>query len=218
MDACREHGRTSLLAEVSWAVDEDGCPEASFAARHGFEPDLRLAVRELPLPASPPPLVLDPAYELLTWRGRCPDELVDGYAALRRLMVQEVPSGDAGLENEHWDATRVRHEEEQWARQRRVAQVSVARAADGTLVGHTQLVFPDDDEVFQWDTLVLPAHRGHGLGLALKTRTMEAAGDLLEGRRRISTDNAASNAHMIAVNEKLGFVQTAWVEEVLRRL
>lgn len=215
----RDAGRTSLLAEVVWGVHDDGEPARRFARRHGFEPDLLDAVRELALPATVPPLELDPGYDLVTWRGACPGELVDEYASLRHQMMQQVPSGDAGLEAEFWDAGRVRHDEAQWERQRRQAQVTVARHRDsGRLAGHTQLVFPDDDEVFQWDTLVLPEHRGHGLGLALKVRTMQASADLLEGRRRITTYNAASNAHMIRVNERLGFVQTAWCEEVLRRL
>jgi len=219
VEQVRERGRTSLLGEITWGVDDDGEPARRFARQHGFEADLLDAIRELPLPASVPPLVLDPGYELRTWRGPCPDDLVDEYASLRHQMMQQVPSGEAGLEGEFWDADRVRHDEAQWERQRRDAQVTVARSlSTGHLAGHTQLVFPDDDEVFQWDTLVLPEHRGHGLGLALKVRTMQAAADLLEGRRRITTYNAASNSHMIAVNEKLGFVQTAWCEEVLRRL
>jgi GNAT superfamily N-acetyltransferase len=134
-------------------------------------------------------------------------------------MVQEAPSGDAPLENEFWDVGRVRREEETWEAQQRVPQVSVAQAADGTLVGHTQLVFSlDSESVYQWDTLVLPEHRGHGLGLALKVFTMQEAADLLEGRRRIHTYNAASNVHMIAVNEKLGFRQASWSAELVRDL
>ena len=72
--------------------------------------------------------------------------------------------------------------------------------------------------MFQWDTLVLPTHRGHGLGLALKVATMQAADDLLEGRRRIITYNAAGNEAMIRVNEALGFRQVAWVGEYVKEL
>ncbi|MET0928156.1 MAG: GNAT family N-acetyltransferase, partial [Aeromicrobium sp.] len=121
------------------------------------------------------------------------------------------------LENEHWDAERVRKDEADLVRVGRTMQVTVARAASGGLAGHTQLAFPDDDaEVYQWDTLVRPEHRGHGLGLALKIHTMNASADLLAGRRRITTENAADNTHMIAVNEQLGFRQTAWTGEYVR--
>lgn len=59
---------------------------------------------------------------------------------------------------------------------------------------------------------------GHGLGLALKVTIMRAAADLLEGRRRIVTYNAAGNEAMIRVNEALGFRQTAWVGEYVKEL
>lgn len=213
----REQGRTTAFSMPAWAVDADGDAGRWFAEARGFELDILDAVRELTLPASLPPLVVHPDYALSTWRGPCPAEWVDEYAELRRILTSEAPSGDAGLEDEHWDATRVRKDEDDLVRVGRQMQVVVARATSGELVGHTQLAFPaDDTEVYQWDTLVRAAHRGHGLGLALKVRAMQASADLLAGRRRITTENAASNSFMIAVNEKLGFRQTAWTGEYIR--
>lgn len=213
------HGRTTAFGEAVWAVDEETDAGRAFAEARGFDLDLVDAVRELTLPADLPSIALDPAYTLETWRGPCPDEWLDEYADLRRILNAEAPSGEAGLENEHWDAGRVRKDEADLVRVGREMQVTVARAADGQLVGHTQLAFPGEgDEVYQWDTLVRPAHRGHGLGLALKIRTMHAAADLLEGRRRVTTWNAASNTHMIAVNDRLGFRQTAWGGEYVRKI
>lgn len=219
IDVGRSHGRTTAFTEPAWGVDVDGDAGRWFAEARGFELDFMDAVRELRLPAELPPLEVAPGYTLETWRGPCPEEWVDEYADLRRVLTSEAPSGDAGLENEHWDAERVRKDEADLVRVGRQMQVVVARAADGTLAGHTQLAFPADGiEVYQWDTLVRPVHRGHGLGLALKIRAMQASADLLEGRRRITTYNAATNTHMIAVNEKLGFRQTAWAGEYVRPL
>lgn len=215
----RSHGRRTAFVEPMWGVDHEGSPGRSFAEARGFELDIVDAVRELTLPAELPPLEIDTGYTLQTWRGACPDDVVDQYADLRRILVEEAPSGDAGLENEYWDAVRVRQDERDLARMGRQMQVTVARTTRGELAGHTQLCFPNGaDEAFQWDTLVRPEHRGHGLGLALKIRTMQAAADLLDGRRRITTENAASNSHMIAVNELLGFRQTAWVGEYIRTI
>jgi len=216
--ASAERGRRTVLGEAAWPVGVTDAPAREFAEASGFELDILDAHRELLLPAEGlPALVVAPGYRVRSWRGTCPEEWVEEYADVRRLLVQEAPSGDAGLENEFWDATRVRHEEERWAEQRRTPQVSVALTEAGALVGHTQLLFPgDSDEVYQWDTLVLPAHRGHGLGLALKVHTMHESADLLAGRRRIHTYNAASNAPMIRVNEALGFRQVAWVGEYVR--
>jgi GNAT superfamily N-acetyltransferase len=154
-----------------------------------------------------------------TWRGACPDDWVDEYAELRRMLMSEAPSGDAGLEDEHWDAARVRKDEADLVRVGRQMQVVVARVDGGGLAGHTQLAFAGDGvEVYQWDTLVRPEHRGHGLGLTLTGRAMQASADLLEGRRRVTTYNAASNTHMIAVNERVGFRQTAWTGEYVRAI
>lgn len=217
LEVGREHDRTTAFVMPLWGVDEARDPGRSFVEAHGFTLDIMDAVRELTLPADLPPLRLDPRYTLHTWRGPCPEEWIDDYADLRRILTQEAPSGDAGLENEHWDAERVRQDEADLVRADRQMQVTVARAGDGSLAGHTQLSFPGGSaDVYQWDTLVRAEHRGHGLGLALKIRTMQASADLLEGRRRIMTENAAGNTHMIAVNEALGFRQTAWTGEYVR--
>lgn len=215
--AAAERGRTSVLGEASWGVEEAEAPARDFAEAMGFRLDIMDAQRELVLPADLPPLRVADGYTLHSWRGPCPEEWVDEYAVLRQLLIQEAPSGDVGLENEHWDAARVRQDEADLVRSNRHMQCTVARDAAGALVGHTQLAFPgNSDEVYQWDTLVLPAHRGHGLGLSLKIATMHEAADLLAGRRRIHTYNAASNQHMIAVNEAMGFRQVAWVAEYVR--
>jgi RimJ/RimL family protein N-acetyltransferase len=215
----QDAGRSHLFTEAIWAVDEVDPAQQVVAERLGFRLDLMDAVRALTLPATLPPLQVADGYAIHSWRGVCPDEWVEGYVDVRRLLVQEAPSGDLALENEFWDIARVRTEEAQWALQRRTPQVSIAVSDDGNVVGHTQLLFPaDDDEVFQWDTLVLPTHRGHGLGLALKVATMQQAADLLEGRRRITTYNAAGNEPMIRVNEALGFRMIAWCAEYVKEL
>lgn len=216
-------GRTRLRAEAVWGVGAgpEGTeePGPAFCRSHGFEVDILDAVRELPLPVADlsPPAVAD-GYRLLDWR-LCPERWLVQYAGLRHVLLQEAPSGPVGHENEFWDAERVRHEEREWHDQGRVAQTCAVVAPDGRLAGHTQLVFAADGvEAYQWDTLVLPEHRGHGLGLALKRQAMHAAADLLAGRRRITTWNAASNTPMIAVNEMLGYRQSAWAAEYVRSL
>ncbi len=215
-----EHaGRSRLVSEPVWEMDAvDPAPQL-FAEACGFRLDLMSAARELTLPAVLPPLQVAAGYALHTWRGRAPEEWVQGYTDVRQLINAEAPSGEHGLENEYWDVARTRAEEQQWAAQGRTPQVSIAVSDAGTVVGHTQLLFSSDSpEVYQWDTLVLPTDRGHGLGLALKVRTMQAAADLLRGRRRITTYNAAGNEPMIRVNEALGFHQVGWVADYVKEL
>jgi len=213
----RDAGRERLFIEGMWALGEETSPAREFLTALGFEVDLIDAVRQLDLPHEPPEAPVADGYTLHTWRGACPEQWVDEYADLRRRLISEAPSGEVGLEDEYWDAERVRSEEADAERSHRQMQIVVARHDSGHIVGHTQLMFPDDNpEVYQWDTLVLPEHRGHGLGLSLKSAAMRASADLLDGRRRIMTYNAASNGPMIAVNEQLGFHQVAWCGEFIR--
>lgn len=216
----REHGRTSLFAEARWEVGLSGSGHTAFAEACGFRRDLIDAHRVLDLPATLPEEPVRDGYTVHTWRGPCPAEWVGQYANLLMLIVQEAPSGEFELQNEFYDAARVRAEEESLAKQHRVRQVSVALSPDGVLAGHTQLVFSETDpgDVYQWDTLVLREHRGHGLGLSLKVQAMDSSRDLLEGRKFIHTYNAASNGPMIAVNEQLGFRLVAYCGEYIREL
>lgn len=211
-------GRTVAYAEAVWAVHEETSPGVAFARDRGYEVDLLDTVRFLDLPATPPDAPFRDGYRPVVWR-ECPEELLDDYAELRSQLMAHAPSGEVGIEPEFFDATRVRHEEDRWREQGRQAQTVAALSPDGELVGHTQILVTDGSEAaYQWDTLVLPEHRGHGLGLALKTAALVEAADLLAGRVRVSTWNAASNAHMIAINDALGYRQVAWGAEMVRHL
>jgi GNAT superfamily N-acetyltransferase len=211
-------GRTTLFAEVRWPAGSDGSARTAFAEARGFRRDLADAHRVLRLPASLREAPVRDGYVLRSWRGPCPQEWVDEYAGLLSLLVQEAPSGDYPLENEFFDEDRVRHDEALLVEQGRVMQVVVAMSPDGAVVGHTQLVFSEDDrdDVQQWDTLVLPGHRGHGLGLSLKVAAMDGSADLLAGCSYVHTFNAASNTPMIAVNEAMGFRLVGWLGEYVR--
>jgi RimJ/RimL family protein N-acetyltransferase len=49
------------------------------------------------------------------------------------------------------------------------------------------------------------SHRGHRLGLLLKSDMMRWLGEAEPQLRTIDTWNAESNDHMIAINERLGY-------------
>jgi hypothetical protein len=154
-------------------------------------------------------------YGFLSWRDRCPDELVDAYCALKASMNTQAPTGDLKVEDEHWDEGRLREEEQEMLDSGRTRHVWVAVAPDGALAGHNELVVPahDPDVVFQWDTLVRVEHRGHRLGLALKVRNLDDVQTTHPGRTDVRTFNALTNTHMIAVNEAIGFVPVEYMGE-----
>jgi GNAT superfamily N-acetyltransferase len=63
----------------------------------------------------------------------------------------------------------------------------------------------DPGRAYQWDTLVLPEHRGHRLGLALKVANLARMQAGHPDRTELHTFNAEDNPPMAAVNDALGF-------------
>jgi GNAT superfamily N-acetyltransferase len=223
----REHDRTVWNAWISGSdVDEpEGslAPGEHLATRLGLTLGLRNVQRRLVLPVPPErlqqllaeaaPHHLD--YSFAAWVDHCPPEHVAAYCALKASMNTEAPTGDLDVEDQHWDEGRLREEEELLRASGRSRHVVVAVAPDATLAGHNELVVPRHDPglVWQWDTLVLPAHRGHRLGLALKVLNLRDVQAAHPDRTEVCTFNAASNTHMVAVNDALGFVPVSYVGE-----
>jgi hypothetical protein len=90
---------------------------------------------------------------------------------------------------------------------------------DGRVAAYSQIYVGADDPIaYQWGTLVRREDRGHRLGLAVKVANLR----LLQARfprvASVATFNAASNVHMISVNEALGFVPTERSGEFQKRL
>ena len=214
----RNLGRPALLFWVmEGGRDDVREPNRGFAPRQGYvvvEENLR---RELNWPR--PDGQLDRlssewspraiAYEILSWRGATPDELLSERAHLIAVMPLEVPSPGFDYEEEKWDDERVRIHEQRTYDMGRDLLVAVARErASGTLVGFSELTVSREqpETAYQWDTLVLGAHRGHRLGGLMKIATMRLLAEGNYATRRISTSNSALNTPMIAVNEQLGAV------------
>ena len=209
----RAAGRTALSAEV----DEpgEGAPGRAFLEHHGFACGLVEVRRDLALPPDPERLAHLEAearsrgagYEVRTWRDRTPDELVEDRALVERRMSTDAPVGDQPYEEEAWDASRVRANEDKARRQGRT-WFAAGALRDGRLVAHTEVGVPlaAPERAYQWGTLVLREHRGHRLGLLVKLAALRALVDGSPATRSVSTWNAATNAPMAAVNEALGFV------------
>lgn len=158
---------------------------------------------ELPDPVAPPS-----PYRVVQWVDRAPDELVDDVAALEGRMATDIPLGDMDWEPEVWDAARYRAKEAAAAARGRI-RLATAAVDDrtGRAVGYTDIgVNASQPEVgYQWDTIVDPDHRGHGLGLVIKSHNLRLLRERLPATRWVNTWNAESNAHMVAVNDALGF-------------
>jgi len=223
-------GRTELGGMDETPVRAD-CEDAAgpFATRHGFTFTQEMVRRELRLPLSRPharaladnPKSRPPGYSLLTFADRWPDELIEDRCELGRRMSTDIPTGGQELDEEIWDAARVRQIEATLAAQNRAKVITVARHDDsGRLAGFTEIAVPlgAPESVWQHDTLVMREHRGHGLGFAMKVANLAALERRFAAARTVSTWNAAENAPMIAVNDELGFEVAARSNYWLKKL
>lgn len=159
-------------------------------------------------------------YELLRLAGPTPPDLMADVVTMTGA-INDAPVDDLEIEDEVFSPERIRgFEEGQIARGRRIYRV-VARERDtGCLAGHT-IVGVDGErpwQGFQCDTSVLRAHRGHRLGLLLKIEMLRWLGEEEPQLRTVDTSNAASNAHMIHVNEVLGYQVVGKVIEWQRHI
>ena len=148
-------------------------------------------------------------YRLHYWTNTTPTEWQDDLATLRTLMSIEEP--DAGLDepDDPWSVERLIADDARIAdstRDRLV--VAVEHVPSGELIGFTALLVPTDPAraVQQGDTLVVPGHRGHRLGMLLKLANLDYLARTRPGHPSILTFNAEENRHMLDVNEAVGFV------------
>lgn len=157
-------------------------------------------------------------YRLEQWIGAAPAELVASYAAAKQA-IHDAPRGDAALREPAWTVDRVRAAEAE-ALEQRVEERVVVAVAEGTgeVAGLTQLwLHPRRPTwAYQRDTAVLAAHRGHGLGLAVKARMLRWLTADRPDLDLVYTGTSADNVHMAGLNHLLGFATVRSTVEVNR--
>lgn len=219
LEVARDRGRSTVSTDVYVPYDspQDGAghPDADFALRRGFTLDISNVVRVLDLPVDPQRAqrLADEAaprhrdYTIRQFRGRIPDDIVHPFGELLGSLMTEAPAGEVAKDREIMDVERIRADEAVFEASGRTKYTTVAVDADGELAAYSELVVPrhDPGHVFQWGTLVAPAHRGHRLGMATKAHNLLWVLREEPGRTALVTTNAEVNRHMIAVNEALGF-------------
>lgn len=157
-----------------------------------------------------------PGYRLVTWAGRTPAEHRATFCTLASIMSAEVPTGGVEFESQVWDDARLAEFEGLLERAGRTNVVTVALAADGEPAGYTELAVTPGPCGVQGDTLVVPAHRGHGLGRWLKLANLARVRAEFPRITHVITDNAEDNVTMLAINEAIGF-RTALREAMWQR-
>jgi GNAT superfamily N-acetyltransferase len=226
-------GRLRLITEIAEPlVDGDSAPGPAFATAMGATRALDEIRRVLDLDDLDETRLdaleaeassRSAGYETLSWIGPTPDDLVDDHAELMGQMSVDAPMGDLDWRPEVWDAQRLRELERLVDAQRRTRlMTAVRREESGRLVAFSAIGVSQlqSDPAYQWDTIVLRAHRGHRLGMLAKVVNTRLLLKEVPEARRIVTWNAESNTHMIAINDVLGFRPVErlaeWVYEIPR--
>ena len=122
--------------------------------------------------------------------------------------INDAPTDDLDIEDEVFNAERMKAYEDACAFRRERAYRVVARhVPTGKLAGQTVVVVESERPAYgdQHDTSVVRAHRGHRLGLLLKAEMLRWLAEDEPQVEHIETFNAESNDHMIGVNEILGY-------------
>jgi GNAT superfamily N-acetyltransferase len=215
-------GRTRVFFEVPSAYPDGAPPAGPLLSSLGARPVLKEVRRLLDLTRRPT-LDVDVAdgYHVVQWVDHAPAELVEGLAVLSARMSTDAPQEEMDWEPEVWDAARYRAKEAAALARGRVRYAGAAvHEATGQVVAMTDIGVNRGrpDVAYQWDTIVLTEHRGHGLGLTLKARNHDLLVESSPDSRWVNTWNAEVNTHMIAINERLGFQPVEyWTEWQLDR-
>jgi GNAT superfamily N-acetyltransferase len=209
-DQARLAGRSRLAGEA-----KDDSAGSAFAAAAGAQRGIGEVIRVLRIDADLPARLKAlgeeareraAGYSTLSWRGPIPDDLMADVVQVNAAMA-DAPH-DEGVEPMRWDADRLRNMERVSALNgQQFHSVAARHDATGRLVAITQLATEPvvADWGYQQLTAVLPAHRGHRLGLLIKVAMLEQLAGWAPGVRSIITGNADANSYMISINVALGF-------------
>lgn len=181
---------------------------ARFLLARGFRLAQVERMSRLTLPAVVADFLPPRGYSLESWAGPTPEHRLADLAVLNAAMSTDPPLGETDWQPEVWDEERMRRKDALNATEGRLwLTTAVRHDASDRLVGFTNLAAPAEAHrpVFQNDTIVLTAHRGHRLGLVIKIANLARLQELSPGHPCIYTWNAEENRHMLQVNEQIGF-------------
>ena len=182
VEACHAGGRKQGITDAwrdSWLGaywERRGWPVASRAAQRRIVlADLDRAGVDRLLTAAE---AASPDYDLEVVPLPTPAALVDGLLDVHRAM-NDAPLDDLALDDDEWSVERLVASETALAnRELRVHRLVARRRADGVVGGYTVVIVDPAAPTwgFQEDTAVVGVHRGHRLGLRLKSAMLRAAG------------------------------------------
>ena len=218
VEGARRTGRTRITC---FSTDRAGAPIEQSPGSHlaesaGLTKVSQADIRVLALPVADTTLDALAAqsmphaagYELRTIIGALPEELLVPWGQMLRQLEIDDPDEDYESEIPDYTPERIRAGERRLAERGYERIAVVALDADGNAAGNT---FADvhigegSTLGIQQNTLVMPGHRGHRLGLAMKVLLHRALTEHAPHLTRVQTWNSHINDHMGRINEQLGY-------------
>lgn len=155
-------------------------------------------------------------YRIDFFAGGPPPDLFAAYAAAKAEVREAHPIGDLELRPSSYEPQRLQASINTLAARGLKLYVVVAvQESSGEVAGLTEVVVPQQHptRADQYDTVVVPRHRGYGVGRAIKARMLFELRSAEPGIDEVQTWNAAINEPLIRVNQELGFVpDRQWLE------
>lgn len=203
----RADGRTSVIAIGDYTSEAD-------AFWTGLGAELRFTEQESDLDLAAVNALLMSRWidaapddiDLVHWKGHCPDEHIDALVATANAM-NDAPTDDLEIEDAVFDAATLRADFDA----RHACGIDylgiLAVCADGSAAGATEVFVNRFRPAFawQWNTVVLPAYRGLGIGRWMKAAMWQRLRVETPEATTLRTGNAESNAAMLAINTEMGF-------------
>jgi GNAT superfamily N-acetyltransferase len=146
-------------------------------------------------------------YRVEFYPGGPPDELIEAYARAK-AEVRDDDGGDLDLRPSSYDPQRLRDSLDTLHRRGMKPYIVLAiHEATGAVAGLTEVVVPAQHptRADQYDTIVVPAHRGYGVARAIKARMLFELRAAETGLLDVQTWNAQVNEPLLKVNSDLGF-------------
>jgi len=144
-------------------------------------------------------------YRVEYHQGGLPDELIEQYAVAKQVIQDD---GDLDLRPSSYDPDRLRASlATLHARGMKPHIVVAVHEPSGAVAGLTEVVAPVQHPTLadQYDTVVVPEHRGYGIGRAIKARMLFELRSAEPGLHQVQTWNAPENEMMLNINAELGF-------------
>ena len=206
----RADDRTSVIAKGDYTPDADAFWTSLDATLRYTEQESCLQLADVDAHLMQSWIDAAPAdVELVHWVRRCPDEWIDALVATANAM-NDAPTDDLDIADTAVDASMMRAEIEAQAARGLEYYGILAIAPDGTAAGATEVFVNRHRPAcsWQWNTVVLAAHRGRRIGRWMKAAMWQRLRTTAPEVTALQTGNAASNAHMLAINTKMGFQPT----------